>query len=93
MNVLESDEKEARANHWLQRTTYLYFQLTSKVLWGANLGRLREVMELCSQCCFFFFPNKDNFAERVVLGSLSGLIWLWEPMGSEAWLKAASWET
>lgn len=38
---------------------------------------------------FVFFPNKDIFA----LGGLSGLIWLWEQMGSEAWLKAASWET
>lgn len=42
---------------------------------------------------FFFFPNKDNFAERVALEGLSGLKWLSEHMGSEAWLKAASRET
>lgn len=65
VNVLESDEKEARANHWLQRMTYLYFQLTSKVLWGANLGRLREVMGSCSQ--FFFSQTRISLLWGVYL--------------------------
>lgn len=72
VNVLESDEKEARANHWLQRMTYLYFQLTSKVLWGANLGRLREVMGSCSQ---FFFPKQGYLC-------FGGFIWTDMAMGA-----------
>lgn len=62
VNVLESDEKEARANHWLQRTTYLYFQLTSKS------GETEGGDGVMFSVLFFFFSQT-----RITL--LKGLFW------------------